>query len=81
MSVRTRMIRRMRKEIMRKGRIIRIEVLKENDGILWPKKEWGCSVECEVNGYRITAPDRNWYEAWKGALFCARSAEEMEAYL
>lgn len=54
MSVRTRIIRRNRKEIMKLGKITRVEVLnKDDDGsILYPKNRLGYCVELEVNGHR-----------------------------
>lgn len=82
MSVRTRIIRRNRKEIMKLGKITRVEVLnKDDDGsILYPKNRWGYCVELEVNGHRITAPNDNWYMAWKGALDAARWASEQPQF-
>ncbi len=71
-------MRRNRKEIMRLGRIIETEVLKrDEDGKICPKEEWGYCVRAEVNGWRISSPDRNWYEAYVGCLEAARCAAEI----
>lgn len=74
--MRKRIIRRLRKNLMRLGTITREEILnKEDDGsIVLDKKEWGYCVECEVNGWHISAPDDSWYEAYKGAYWCAKWA-------
>ena len=77
---RKRKIRHLRKNIMKLGKITRIEVLKEDDGIIWPKKDWGYCVECVVNGYKITAPDDSWYQAYKGAYEAASWASEQEPF-
>lgn len=72
---RKRKIRQIRKNIMRLGKITRAEVLnKDDDGKLYPKKEWGYCVGALVNGYTITAYDDSWYEAYKGCLWCAELA-------
>ena len=64
----------MRKEIMKLGKITKVEVLnKDDDGKKYPnKKDWGYCIEATVNGYHICCPDRSWYEAWKAMLDCAR---------
>ena len=72
---RKRKIRQIRKEIMRVGKITSISVLKESGQ---PKKEWGYCVRAEVNGYRISAPDDSWYQAYKGCLEAAKWAAEQE---
>ena len=77
------MIRKMRKEIMRlthgKPPVARV-LNRDDDGKLYPKKEWGCCLEVAVNGYRICAPDDNWYEAYKACLDCARLAATWEPF-
>ena len=81
MSVRTRMIRRMRKEIMKLGTITKVEVLNRDDeGNKYPKNEWGYCVEAKVNGCTIASPDNSWYGAYQGALEAARWASEQEEY-
>ena len=72
---RKRKIRQIRKEIMRIGKITSIAVLKE---LGLPKKEWGYCVRAEVNGYRISASDDSWYQAYKGCFEAAKVAMEME---
>lgn len=68
-------MRRNRKEIMKLGKIIETEVLKrDDDGMVYPKKEWGYCIRAEVNGWKISAPDRNWYGAYQGCLEAARCA-------
>ena len=70
-------IRRNRKKLMRLGEITEEIVLsRDDDGVKYPKKEWGYSVHCKVNGWTICAPDRNKYEAFKGALEAAEWATE-----
>ena len=81
MSVRTRMIRRMRKNIMRLGKITKIETLnRDDDGHLYPKREWEYSVKATVNGYRICSPNDNWYGAYQGCLECARWCSEQPPF-
>ena len=76
--MRKRLIRQLRKNIMRLGTITREEILnKDDDGSIIPdKKEWGYCIECEVNGWHINAADDSWYEAYKGAYWCAKWAME-----
>lgn len=74
---RKRKIRQMRKNLMRLGTIIREEVLnKDDNGNLYPKKEWGYCVEAVVNGWTVTAPDDSWYEAYKGCLWASKWAAQ-----
>lgn len=74
--MRKRIIRRLRKNLMRMGKIIKEEVLnKDDDGsIISDKKEWGYCVEAKVNGWHISAPDVSWYGAYKGAYWGAKWA-------
>ena len=78
--MRKRIMRRVRKNIMRLGTITREEILnKDDDGNIEPdKKKWGYCVEAIVNGWKITAPDDSWYEAYKGCLEAAKATMEME---
>lgn len=79
--MRKRIARRIRKNIMRLGIITEEKVLnRDEDGKLYPKKEWGYTVHAVVNGYRISAPDDSWYEAYKGCYFAARWASEQEPF-
>ena len=72
--------KQIRKSILKMGTIIREEILnKDDDGTVIPnKKEWGYSVEAIVNGWRITAPDDCWYQAYKGCLEAAKWAMEQK---
>lgn len=59
--------RQLRKNIMRHATIVREEILNhDDDGTIYPKKEWGYCIEVIANGWLITAPDDSWYEAYKG---------------
>ena len=80
--MRKRIARRIRKNIMRLGKITREEVLnRDDDGKLYPKKECGYCVEATVNGYKLSAPDDSWYEAYKGCYFMAKWASEQEPFV
>ena len=75
MSVRTNKLRKMRKNVMRMAtRIEEVVLNRDDDGTLWPKKDRGVSVHAIVNGWSIAAPDKTWYEAYKGCLECAKWA-------
>ena len=64
---------------MRMGTITEELVYKrDDDGTLWSKKDWGCSVHCVVNGWSISSADRDWYGAYKGAIEGAKVALEQE---
>lgn len=79
--MRKRIARRIRKNIMRLGKITEERVLnRDDDGRLYPRKEWGYCIEAIVNNYRITAPDDSWYEAYKGCYFAAKWASEQEPF-
>lgn len=68
MSVRTRMIRKWRKNVLRNATSIKVEVINtDDDGNIWPKKEWGYAVDFTANGYRCSCADDNWYFAWQAA--------------
>ena len=68
MSVRTRMIRKWRKNILRNATDVKVEVLNhDDDGIVWPKEEWGYAVDFKVNGYHCSCPDDSWYLTWQSA--------------
>lgn len=80
--MRKRIIRRIRKNIMRLGKITCEEVLCRDDSeTMLPKKEWGYCVRAIVNGYRISAPDDSWYEAYKGCYFAAKWASEQKPFV
>lgn len=92
MSVRTRVIRKRRKEILRHCTDFKEEALnRDDDGMLFPKKDRGYCVEFKVNGFGCSCPDRNRFEAMYAAVDCARwlakkdvvkeLEEEREAYL
>ena len=77
--MRKQMIRKFRKNIMKLGKITKVEVLnRDDDGNKYPKKEWGYFVEAIVNGWKICSPDRNWYESYKACADMARYAMEYE---
>ena len=63
---------------MRIGTLISEEILnKDDDGNILPdKRDWGYSVRAIVNGWKITAPDDSWYNAYKGCLVAAKWAME-----
>lgn len=66
---------------MKLGTIIREQTLsRDDDGMRWPKKEWGYAIDVDCNGYHISAPDCNRFEAMKGALEAVRWAMEMPAW-
>ena len=44
------------------------------------KKDYGYVVRAEVNGWKICAPDRNLYEAYKACLEAAEVMSEREPY-
>ena len=68
MSVRTRMIRKWRKNVLRNARDIKVEVLKsDDDGTIWPKEDWGYAVDFRCNGYHCSCPDDSWYLTWQSA--------------
>ena len=72
-------IRRMRKNVMRNAIIVREEILnRDDDGKLYPKKEWGYCVEVIANGWLITAPDDNRYESYKGVTEAIEWALEQQ---
>ena len=74
-------IRRNRKEILRMGGKIETEVLNRDDeGRLYPKSQWGYCVRVRINGWHCSAPDRNWYDAWKAALDVSKWAAEQEPF-
>ena len=80
--MRKRIARRIRKNIMRLGKIIEERVLnRDEDGKLCPKKEWGYTVHAIVNGYKIYAPDDSWYQAYKGCYEAAKWASEQESFV
>ena len=80
--MRKRIIRRIRKNIMRLGKITREEVLCRDDSeSLLPKKEWGYTVHATVNGYRICAPDDSWLGAYRGCYEAAKWASEQEPFV
>ena len=72
-----------RKMLMRIAKITRVEVLnRDDDGILYPKKEWGYTVNFELCGKVGLCPDSNWYNAYKTAyetaIIVATSNEKLE---
>ena len=71
--IRQRMIRRMRKNLMRLGTIVREEV-SHPPGT--PRKDRAWTVEAVVNGYSICSPDTSPYGAYQGALLAAKWAME-----
>lgn len=80
--MRKRIIRRIRKNVMRLGKITRVKALnRDDDGTKWPKKDCGYVVDCIVNGWRITSVDDSWYGAWQGALECAKWASEKPSFV
>lgn len=68
MSVRTRMIRKWRKNVLRNATSVKVKIINTDDnGNIWPKKEWGYVVDFTANGYRCSCPDDNWYLTWQAA--------------
>lgn len=79
--MRKRIMRRVRKNIMQLGTIVREEVLnKDEEGNIEPdKRKYGYCVEAVVNGWHICAPDDSWYMAYKGCLEAAKACLDMES--
>lgn len=66
---------------MRLGKITEERVLnRDDDGKLYPKKEWGYTVHAIVNGYSIYAPDDSRYDAYKGCYEAAKWASEQQSH-
>ena len=66
---------------MKLGTITKIKVLnRDDDGNLYPKKEWGYCVETKVNGHSIVSPDNTWYGAYQGAYEAAKWAASVEPF-
>lgn len=79
---RKRKTRQIRKNLMRMGQITWVKVLnRDDDGKIYPKREWGYCVKISVNGYSITGADDSWYDAYKGALEAAKWAAEQTEYM
>ncbi len=75
-------IRARRKEIMRLGKIVKEEILnRDDDGNLYPKKEWGYAVNAIVNGRSIYAADRNRFEAMYSCYDGAKWAAKQEPFV
>ena len=77
MSVRTRMLRKWRKNMLRLGDSLKIvEILnKRDDGTIEPDKfQWGYHIKAVVNGWTIDSFGNNWYEVFQGADSCRRWA-------
>ena len=84
MSVRTRMLRKWRKNILRLGKDnVRIEILnKRDDGTIDPdRSQWGYFVEFKANGHHCDCFGNNWYEAFQGADYCRRWVESREPFV
>ena len=68
MSVRTKMIRKWRKNVLRNGENVKARILNtDDDGTIWPKEEWGYCINFNCNGYHCSCPDDSWYSAWQAA--------------
>lgn len=77
--MRKRMMRRIRKNLMKLGKITSvIAYAKDEKGNKLPKNERGYSVNALVNGWSISAPDDSLYESYKGCLYCAKLAVQGE---
>ena len=73
MSIRTRVTRKRRKNILRVADKVDEELLnRDDDGNLWPKEEWGYSVRFTAFGHNVCCPDRNRFDAWQGANECLK---------
>ena len=82
MSVRTRMLRKWRKNILRLGDNLKIvEILnKDDDGNIDPdKRNWGYHIKMTVKGWKCDCYGNNWYEVFQGADSTRRWAESKEA--
>ena len=73
--MRKRMMRRIRKNIMKLGKITSVHsYTRDEEGNKLPKNQRGYSVHAFVNGWNISAPDHTLYESYKGCLLCAKLA-------
>jgi hypothetical protein len=69
MSVRTKMIRKWRKNVLRNvtGAKVKVWNRDEDNGRLLPKSERGYSVDFVCNGHKCTCIDDSWYFLWQSA--------------
>lgn len=72
MSIRTRMLRKWRKNVFRYCTNVEEEILNKDwdDVTILPKDQWGYCVRFDFNGHHVSCPDDSWYGVYQGANGC-----------